>query len=224
MSAESNSPEFYTEPQRRLQEQYESRPLAQAVEAAIVGTELDDTHIGFISSRDFFFLSTVNAAGEPTVSHKGGDVGTVKVIDNKTLAFPAYDGNGMFLSMGNITDTAKIGMLFIDFETPNRIRVQATASFSADDELLGDYPGAIGIVRASIDRVFLNCARYIHQHTRVATSPYVPDEQGEQPYPAWKRIDGLQDHLHPSDQGKADENGGVITEEQYGEALMAGES
>lgn len=224
MSTEESSPAFYTDAQRRIQEQYDMRPLAQAVEAAIVDTELNEVHIGFISTRDFFFLSTVNGAGEPTVSHKGGDVGTVKVIDNKTLAFPAYDGNGMFLSMGNIADTAKIGMLFIDFETPNRIRVQATATFSSEDDLMSEYPGSIGMVRASIDRVFLNCARYIHPHSRVSASKYVPDAEGNQPYPAWKRIDDLQPHLHVDDQGKAADNGGVITEAQYGAALMAGES
>ncbi len=215
---------FYTEPQRSLQEQFETRELADAVEAAIVDDALDDNHKAFISSRDFFFLSTVNATGEPTVSHKGGDVGTVKVIDDKTLAFPAYDGNGMFLSLGNIVDTAKIGLLFIDFETPNRIRVQATATLNAEDPLLSEYPGAIGIVRAHVDKVFLNCARYIHKHERVSTSRYVPDADGNQPYPAWKRIDGLQDHLHPRDRGKAGAAGGVITEEQYGEALAKGES
>ena len=126
--------------------------------------------------------------------------------------------------MGNITATAKIGMLFIDFETPNRVRVQATASFHQEDELLSEYPGAIGIVRASVDRVFLNCARYIHRHTRVETSPYVPDENGEQPYPAWKRIDGLQPFLHSGDQGRAESEGGVITEEEYGMAVMEGRS
>lgn len=219
-----SSSDFYTEPQRHLQEQFESQPLAQAIESAIVETELDDLHAVFISTRDYFFLSTVNAAGEPTVSHKGGDVGLVKVIDSTTLAFPAYDGNGMFLSLGNISDTAKIGMLFIDFETPHRVRVQATASFSADDELMSEYPGSIGIVRASVDRVFINCARYIHKHTRVATSKYVPDENGEQPFASWKRIEDFQDHLHPDDQGKAEENGGLITEAQYAEALLAGES
>ena len=215
---------FYTEPQRELQEQYESRPLAEAVAAAIVATELNETHTAFIESRDFFFLSTVNGSGDPTVSYKGGDIGTVRVLDEKTLAFPAYDGNGMFLSMGNITETAKIGMLFIDFETPNRVRVQATASFGADDELLATFPGAIGIVRATVDQVFVNCARYIHKHTRVAPSPYVPDQNGEQPYPSWKRIDGLQPFLPPADQGKAEEAGGVITQEDYGEALAAGDS
>ncbi len=224
MTTEETTPPFYTEAQRQLQERYDMRPLAQAVEAAIVETELNEAHSWFISTRDFFFLSTVNADGEPTVSHKGGDVGTVKVIDSKTLAFPAYDGNGMFLSMGNIDDTAKIGMLFIDFETPNRIRVQATATFSSEDDLISEYPGSIGMVRASVDRVFLNCARYIHPHSRVSTSKYVPDDEGQQPFPTWKRIDDLQPHLHTDDQGKAADNGGVITEDQYVEALMAGES
>ncbi len=215
---------FYTDSQRQLQDQFEATRLADALEATIVETELNVLHIGFIETRDFFFLSTVTAEGEPTVSYKGGDVGTVKVIDNQTLAFPAYDGNGMFLSMGNIADTAKIGLLFIDFETPHRVRVQATADFRADDELLADYPGAIGIVRAHVDRVFLNCARYIHKHTRVETSKYVPDDDGEQPYPAWKRIDGLQDHLLPQDQGRAESEGGVITEDEYAHKLLAGES
>jgi len=215
---------FYTDPQKELQNQFESEPLAQALEAAIVATELNDTHIGFITSRDFFFLSTVNSAGEPTVSYKGGDVGTVKVLDSRNVAFPAYDGNGMFLSMGNIADTAKIAMLFIDFETPNRVRVQATASFSADDELKAEFPGSIGIVRASVDQVFLNCARYIHKHARVETSPYVPDEDGDQPYPAWKRIDVLQDHLPPNDTDGAEAAGGVISQDEYGAKLMTGES
>lgn len=215
---------FYTDPQRKIQELFESRRLADAVEKAIVTDQLDERHIGFIASRDYFFISTVNAAGEPTVSYKGGDVGTVKVLDDKTLAFPAYDGNGMMLSLGNISDTAKIGLLFIDFETPNRIRVQATASLHHDDELLAQYPGALMIVRAHIDRVFLNCARYIHPHRRLSTSKYVPAADASQPFPAWKRIDALQGSLRPVDEGKAERHGGLITEQQYGEALMKGES
>ena len=215
---------FYTDPQRRIQEQFESRRLADAVEKAIVTDELDDRHLAFIASRDFFFLSTVNAAGEPTVSYKGGNVGTVKVIDSKTLAFPAFDGNGMMLSWGNISDAAKIGLLFIDFETPNRIRAQATATLHTDDPLLAAYPGAFMVVRAHIDKVFLNCARYIHPHRRLGTSKYIPADDGSQPFPAWKRIKDLQGSLKPVDEGQAMHHGGLITEAQYGEALMKGDS
>ena len=215
---------FYTESQKAMQAQFESQPLAASVEQAIVRDELDDMHRAFIESRDYFFLSTVDAAGCPTVSHKGGSPGIVTVLDSSTIAFPNYDGNGMFLSMGNISDTAKIGLLFIDFETPNRIRVQATATISGDDDLLQRYPGANLIVRAHVDKVFLNCARYIHKHTRVETSPYVPASDGAQPFPAWKRIDALQDSLLPQDKGKAELEGGVITQDEYGAKLMAGES
>ena len=215
---------FYTESQKAMQAQFDSLPLAAAVETAIVRDELDEMHQGFIESRDYFFLSTVDSSGCPTVSHKGGPPGIVTVLDPSTIAFPNYDGNGMFLSMGNIVDTAKIGLLFMDFETPNRIRVQATAKVSSDDELLSRYPGANLIVRAHVDKVFINCARYIHKHTRVETSPYVPASDGAQPFPAWKRIDFLQDSLRPEDQGRAELEGGVITEDEYGAKLQAGES
>ncbi len=215
---------FYTDSQRQIQEQHDSQNLAVAMELGIVKDEIEDRHVPFIESRDFFFLSTVNGRGEPTVSHKGGDVGTVRVLDSKTLAFPMYDGNGMFLSMGNIAETAKIGLLFIDFETPNRVRVQATASLTHDAELLASYPGAIGVVLAKVDQTFINCARYIHKHDRRETSRYVPDEAGEQPYASWKRIDDLQDFLPEKDQGRAADEGGVITEREYGTLLQSGES
>ncbi len=216
---------FYTESQKELQASFDSRKLAERIEQAIVTDQIvPELHQPFIESRDFFFLATVNARGEPTVSHKGGPVGVVTVVDATTLAFPSYDGNGMFLSMGNIAETAKIGMLFIDFETPNRMRVQATATISTDDPLLAKYPGAQLIVRAKVDKVFLNCARLVHKHQRVAASPYVPDENGETPFPAWKRIDLVQDALPAKDVGGPERAGGVITTEEYGAKLAAGES
>lgn len=215
---------FYTESQQKVQAQFETQTLAATMEETIIEDSLNERHQAFISSRDFFFLSTVNSKGEPTVSHKGGGVGTVKVIDEKTLAFPAYDGNGMFLSLGNIADTAKIGLLFIDFETPNRVRVQATAQMQHDDPLLAEYPGAIAVVRAHVDQAFINCARYIHKHERLETSKYVPDADGSAPFATWKRIDGMQGRLRPEDEGRAAQEGGLITERQYGEALAKGES
>ena len=122
---------------------------------------IDDEAKAFIESRAFFFLSTVNHEGHPTVSHKGGAPGFVRVLDATTLVFPSYDGNGMFLSMGNIAGDGRIGLLFIDFETPHRVRVHANAIVSADDPLMGEYPGADLIVRATVIDSFVNCPRYI---------------------------------------------------------------
>jgi predicted pyridoxine 5'-phosphate oxidase superfamily flavin-nucleotide-binding protein len=216
---------FYTDAQRAVQDRHGSRPLADTLEVAIVSDTIPDDHAGFIASRDFFFLSTVNGSGEPTVSHKGGGVGVVRVLDPTTIVFPAYDGNGMFLSLGNITDTAKIGMLFIDFETPHRVRLQATASYSTDvpDEFAAAWPGAIGVVTATVDSVFVNCARYIHPHTRVGPSRHVPDADGQQPHATWKRIDVLQDALPETDRARTQDEG-AITMEDYADRLAAGES
>lgn len=215
---------FYTESQRNAQEEFNSQELAATMEAAIVKDALDESQAKFVGSRDYFFLSTVNGRGEPTVSFKGGDVGTVTVIDPQHLAFPIYDGNGMFLSVGNMEETAKVGLLFIDFETPSRVRVQGDARRSDDPDLAAKYPGAKLVIEVEITSVFINCARYIHPHTRAGTSKYVPDQNGEQPFASWKRIDALQGHLHPDDEGLAEANGGVITEAEYGAKLLAGES
>ncbi len=216
--------QFYTEEQRSLQARHDSLKLADAVVDAIVRDEIEEPHIPFIESRDFFFLSTVSADGEPTVSYKGGPVGAVKVLDSKTLVFPNYDGNGMFKSMGNIAASPKVGLLFIDMETPNRIRIQGEASFSEDADLLAAFPGANLLVRVDVTACFLNCARYIHKHTRVADSPYLPDAHGQQPFPSWKRIDMLQDVLPAKDMGRTEAEGGEITFDDYVGKVMDGSS
>jgi len=130
----------------------------------------------------------------------------------------------MFKSMGNAAETGKVGLLFIDFETPNRIRVQGSATLSTDDPELARYPGAKLMVRVDVECCFLNCARYIHKHRRVETSPYIPDEAGAQPHPAWKRIDIIQDALPESERRRTRAEGGPITMDEYGEKLMAGQS
>ncbi len=215
--------DFYSTEQRALQDSQHTRPLADALHEHIVSDTIPFAHAEFIASRDFFFLSTVSAAGEPTVSYKGGAPGFVKVEDDLTLLFPDYDGNGMFLSMGNIAASAKIGMLFIDLETPHRVRVQATATVSGDDPAIEEFPGAQMVVRASIDSIFVNCGRYIHKHQRTEVSPYVPDDEGAQPLPGWKRIDMMQAVLPPKDEGRAEREGGLITGEDYAARVMNGE-
>lgn len=216
--------EFYTDAQRKLQSENGNDKLAVAVVHAIVRDELEEIHSEYIESRDYFFLSTVNADGEPTVSYKGGTPGFVKVQGANCLVFPNYDGNGMWLSMGNIDEAAQVGMLFMDFVTPWRIRVQGVARLSKDPQLMAQFPGCNMVVQVDVSRVFQNCARYIHKHTRVGTSEYVPDQAGAQPFPAWKRIDAIQDFLHEDDQGVAAHEGGLISEEEYLEKVRNGTS
>lgn len=217
--------DFYTAAQRKLQDENGTTKLSHAVIQAIVRDALEDYHIEYIESRDYFFLSTVTAEGEPTVSYKGGPVGFVKHLGDGRLVFPNYDGNGMWLSMGNIDAASKVGMLFMDFETPWRIRVQGDARLSKDPDLMAQFPGCNMVATVDVTRVFQNCARMIHKHKRVEPhSIYVPDAEGNQPFPAWKRIEPLQDYLPEKDQGKAAEHGGLISEEEYMGKVMDGTS
>lgn len=214
---------FYDDHHRELQDRFESRVLADSLEAMIIRPELDDAAADFIAAREFFFLSTVTADGQPTVSHKGGAAGFVKVLDPQTLAFPSYNGNGMFFSMGNIAATAKIGMLFIDFETPHRVRVHADATVDAADPLLADFPGAELVVRAAIADTFVNCPRYIVRHERVEPSRYVPDANGDAPSPGWKKIEGMSSILPPAEAARVDAEGETISMEEYGERVARGD-
>ncbi len=167
-------PTFYTDGQRTVQDQFQTTKMADLLHQVIVHTEVQDAERAFIESRDMFFLATVDSQGQPTCSYKGGDPGFVKVVDGKTLAFPIYDGNGMFLSLGNIGTNAQVGLLFIDFETPHRLRVQGTASVDRTDPLLGHYSGADVVVRVAISAIFVNCSRYVHKYRRISASRYVP--------------------------------------------------
>jgi len=213
--------DFYSEDHRALQDQFDSRALADVLEGVIVRPEIDDEAKTFIESRSFFFLSTVNGEGHPTVSYKGGTPGFVRVIDPCTIVFPSYDGNGMFLSMGNIAGDGRIGLLFMDFDRPHRLRAHARATVSRDDPMMADYPGADMIVRATITDTFVNCPRYIAPHAH-GTSKYVPDATGDAPLPGWKKIDALQPFLPGRFQGLAQAEDDVITMEEYEERLKDG--
>ena len=169
-----------------------------------------------------FFLATVDKEGRPTVSYKGGPVGLVKVIDDQTLAFPGFDGNGMFYSMGNIVGQSHVGLLFIDFETPHRFRVQGRATFRRDDPLVDTWKEAKYVVRVDCDRVWVNCPRYIHKHQRVGQSKYVPVEGKETPLALWKRADLVQDVIKPEERAQAEKEG-LLTLPEYEERVARGE-
>jgi predicted pyridoxine 5'-phosphate oxidase superfamily flavin-nucleotide-binding protein len=213
---------FYTDGQRAVQDQFQTTKMADLLHQVIVHADVQDAERAFIESRDMFFLATVDRDGRPTCSYKGGDPGFVRVVDAGTLAFPLYDGNGMFLSLGNIRTTAQVGMLFIDFETPHRLRVQGTASVDSADPLLSDFPGADVIVRVAVSEIFVNCSRYVHKYQREAASRYVPRQGCDAPFAEWKRIDVVQEALPPRDVGKTEQAGGTITVEEYEAKRAAG--
>jgi predicted pyridoxine 5'-phosphate oxidase superfamily flavin-nucleotide-binding protein len=186
---------LYHDGNRHLQDAFDSRRLADRLEEVKVRDHIDERDRAFIEGLDMFFLATADEQGRPTCSYKGGDPGFVRVLDERTLAFPGYDGNGMFLSLGNAVVNPAVGLLFIDFQRRRRLRLDGTAVVSLDDPLLASWPEARQVVRVTVRELFPNCPRYIHHYELVERSRFVPRAEQETPVPDWKRADWAADVL-----------------------------
>lgn len=184
---------------RTLQDRFDTRRIADRIESRLVKDEIDDGKRSFIESVDMFFLATADEQGLPSCSYKGGAPGFVRVVDAHTIAFPNYDGNGMYLSMGNVARNPHVGLLFIDFERGSRMRLNGTASIDDADPLMAEYPESQFIVRVRVREVFPNCPRYVHKMKRVEASPFVPQVGMETPVPAWKRSEWASDAISDAD-------------------------
>lgn len=178
---------MYHEHSRALQDRFDSRRLADALAENLLRMRFTQEDRDFIARQRLFFLATADAEGRPDCSHKGGAPGFVRVVDDDTLVFPSYDGNGMYKSLGNLAANPSVGLLFIDFEKPRRLRVNGVASLQLEDPLLAGYPGAQAIVRVRAEQIFPNCPRYIPRMQLAEESPYVPAEGCTPPVPAWKK-------------------------------------
>ena len=191
--------EMYHGGSRQLQDRFDTRRLADRLVEVIAHTAVTDADRAFIESRPMFFLATADSEGRPDCSYKGGRPGFVRVAEQGTLAFPSYDGNGMFKSLGNILVNPYVGMLFIDFESPKRLRVNGRASVHEDDALLAEFVGAQVIVRVRAEAIFPNCPRYVHKMQVVEESPYAPCEGYTPPAPEWKTRPVFREVLPPGD-------------------------
>lgn len=189
----------YTPASRSLQDRFDTRRLADRLAQVKVHEEFTPDDEAFIERLDMFFLATVDGAGQPTCSYKGGDPGFVRITGARELAFPNYDGNGMYLSMGNVADTHAVGLLFIDFEAQRRMRVDGRARIELHDPLLKDYPEAQLVVRVEALRIYPNCPRYIHKYQLVERSQFVPHTEVQTPVPAWKQSAWARDVLPADD-------------------------
>jgi predicted pyridoxine 5'-phosphate oxidase superfamily flavin-nucleotide-binding protein len=184
---------------RELQDRFDTRALADRIDGLLVSDTISDGDRAFIEARDMFFLATADAEGRPTCSYKGGEPGFVHVLDEHTLAFPNYDGNGMYLSTGNVLRNPHVGMLFLDLEKGHRMRLEGEASIDLADPLRSEWPEAQFVVRVRARAVYPNCPRYIHRYELVKRSRFVPQDDCLTPVPEWKRSDWAIDSLPADD-------------------------
>ena len=183
---------------RQLQDAFDSRRIADRLEEKLTRTAFTDDDKAFIENAPYFFIATADADGRPDCSFKGGMPGFVRVVGRSELAFPDYDGNGMFKSLGNLAVNPQIGMLFIALhDKPRRLRINGTALMSRDDPLLAATVGAQLIVRVTAQAIFPNCPRYIPTMQLVQPSIYAPCAGQDPVEPAWKSFPDFKDHVHP---------------------------
>jgi uncharacterized protein len=189
---------MYHDGNRRLQDRFDSRRISDRLEEKLTRRQFSADDKAFIEGVSYFFLATADAEGRPDCSYKGGIPGFVRVTGPTELAFPDYDGNGMFKSLGNVLVSPSVGMLFIAMHgRPQRLRVNGEASISDKDPLLAETVGAQMIVRVAARAIFPNCPRYIPTMQMVEPSIYVPRAGCDAPEPAWKSFPDFKDHVHP---------------------------
>ena len=189
---------MYHDGNRRLQDQFDSRRISDRLEEKLTRTAFTADDKAFLESAIYFFMATADAEGRPDCSFKGGPAGFVRVTGPSELAFPDYDGNGMFKSLGNTLVNPNVGLLFIDLhERPRRLRVNGSATVSRDDPLLAETVGAQMIVRVTARAIFPNCPRYIPKMTLAEPSVYVPKAGADPVEPAWKGFEIFQGYVHP---------------------------
>ena len=183
---------------RRLQDQFDSRRISDRLEEKLTRQAFTDQDRAFIEQSMFFFLATADADGRPDCSFKGGAPGFVRVVGPGELAFPDYDGNGMFKSLGNLLVNPDVGLLFLDMhEKPRRLRVNGRATVAREDPLLARTVGAQLIVRVKARAIFPNCPRYIPKLQLAEPSQYVPRPGKDPVEPAWKGFADFKGYVHP---------------------------
>jgi uncharacterized protein len=194
---------FYGAGARSLQDEFDSRRLADRLAEVTLHGELDEGDIALIADQAAVWVSTVDADGWPDVSYKGGDRGFIEVVDPARLRMPIYNGNGMWRTLGNIRDNGRVALLFVDEQRPWRLRVHGTAEVLTDPAAAAAFSEAEAVLSVNVVRAFPNCGRYIHRHG--AISPYVPQDGRPTPIPDWKRLPVLREVLPATDSARLDE-------------------
>jgi len=118
----------FTNSVKKQQEKHGTRNSYSRLESRLEAFELGNKEIDFILSRDSFYLSTVGENGWPYVQHRGGEKGFVNVIDNTTLVFPDFSGNGQYISTGNLHEWSKTMLIMLNYPTRQRLKIWAEAS------------------------------------------------------------------------------------------------
>jgi predicted pyridoxine 5'-phosphate oxidase superfamily flavin-nucleotide-binding protein len=99
-------------------------------------TEIDDDLGAFLAGQDSLFLATASADGQPTMQHRGGPKGFLKILDKTTIAFADYSGNRQYITQGNLAENPKANIFLIDYAHRRRVKIWGEARVVDDDPAL----------------------------------------------------------------------------------------
>ncbi|MEO6156878.1 MAG: pyridoxamine 5'-phosphate oxidase family protein [Ilumatobacteraceae bacterium] len=117
------------------------------------GNELSKDQMDLVRSADAFYIGTCHPDGASDASHRGGDPGFVKVDAPGALRWPDYDGNGMFMTLGNLALDPRVGLLFLDWSEGTLLHISGRAVVDWDQASAAALPGAQRVVGMNIDTV-----------------------------------------------------------------------
>jgi uncharacterized protein len=118
--------------------------------------ELSQSEREQITNADTFFIASEHPEQGADISHKGGSPGFVRVVDSRHLAYPDFNGNSMFNTLGNLAINPHAGLLFIDFESGRTLQLRGTASIDWDPDRAHAFAGAERVVDFAIETVIDN--------------------------------------------------------------------
>jgi uncharacterized protein len=187
---------FYHDGMRLIQDRFDGRRLADALERNFLQETLQDAHIRLIQAATHFIIAT--SAGEfVDCSMKCGPPGFIRICGPSCIEYPEYEGNSMYRTAGNILLNGNCGLLFVSSEAgAKRVRAMGKAIVLGDPEVLARHPNAKLVVRIQC-RLFPNCAtqtvsKNALQSANDGQGPSSKDTQ------SWKSLDVLKDHLPTS--------------------------
>jgi hypothetical protein len=190
---------FYHDGMRALQDRYDGRRVADALYKHRTHNEFWPDEVEMIREAPFFFIAS-GWQDYLDCNIKSGDPGFIQVVGPSTLEYPEYDGNSMYRTLGNISESSNVALLFVKFDGKSRrIRVNGKATIHDDAETLARHYGARLVVRIECE-IYPNCPRYLPNLADKEASAHPPREGlPPPPPPEWKRRDMIRDILPADD-------------------------
>ena len=162
--------------EHELQEKCNTSSRANAFYRHQVLNYLNPLMQAFVTKQEMMFVGTADSHGEADTSFRAGLAGFIRVLDQKTLAYPEYRGNGVMSSLGNISENPHVGLLFVDFTDRIGLHVNGRARIVENEEFLkvasatepvredvapATAPGPERWVVVSVLEAYIHCSKHI---------------------------------------------------------------